>query len=76
MTDLSEIDGALSLDAFCDRYDVGKTHAYALIAQGKLRAVKHGRRTLIPVAAAREWLANLPAYKPTPGVRFGQLTAA
>jgi excisionase family DNA binding protein len=45
---------------FCLRYDIGRTKAYQEIAAGRLRAVKVGRRTLIPHDAAEAWLAALP----------------
>ena len=40
---------------------MGKTSIYKEIKEGRLPAVKAGRRTLIPVAAVNEWLAALPA---------------
>jgi excisionase family DNA binding protein len=51
---------AFSVGAFCRRYGIGRTNAYAEIAVGRLRAVKVGRRTLIPHDAAEAWLAALP----------------
>ena len=41
--------------------DVGRTTIFELIRVGRLRAVKLGGRTLIPDAALREFLINLPA---------------
>lgn len=51
---------ALSVPEFCRRYGVGRTMAYEEIAEGRLVAVKAGRRTLIPLDAAKSWLAALP----------------
>ncbi len=51
---------ALSMKDFCVRYSVGRTQAYKEIAAGRLRAVKVGRRTLIPEDSAEAWLAGLP----------------
>ncbi|MGO9062265.1 MAG: excisionase family DNA-binding protein [Candidatus Binataceae bacterium] len=51
---------AFSVREFCVRYGIGRTHAYQEIAASRLRAVKVGRRTLIPHDAAEAWLAALP----------------
>ncbi|MCS3503765.1 excisionase family DNA binding protein [Bradyrhizobium japonicum] len=50
---------ALSIDDFCRSYGVGKTTAYEEINAGRLRAVKAGRRTLIPEQSAADWLKSL-----------------
>jgi excisionase family DNA binding protein len=50
---------ALSVDDFCKSYSVGKTTAYEEINSGRLRAVKAGRRTLIPEECAADWLKSL-----------------
>jgi excisionase family DNA binding protein len=58
---------AFSIDEFCTSYGVGKTFTYELINSGQLRAVKAGRRTLIPEASAAQWLkAQPPVNRPTP----------
>lgn len=44
---------------------VGRSTLYAEISQGRLRAVKSGRRTLILTEDLRRWLENLPAVRPT-----------
>jgi len=51
----------VTFDGFTQRYGAGRTTAYALLSDGKLRAVKCGRRTLIEVASADEYFAALPA---------------
>ena len=48
--------GAMSVNEFCTAYGIGRTLTYAEIKAGKLKPVKIGRRTLIPVAAAADWL--------------------
>lgn len=53
---------ALSINDFCERYDVGRTYTYQELASGRLRALKAGRRTIIPVSEAERWLEALPAY--------------
>jgi hypothetical protein len=50
---------ALSIDAFCERYGVGRTLTYAEIKAGRLQARKVGNRTVIPVDASEDWLAAL-----------------
>jgi excisionase family DNA binding protein len=54
---------AFSISEFCSLYAVGRTKAYAEISSGRLRAVKAGRRTLIPEDSAEAWLAALPDSK-------------
>jgi excisionase family DNA binding protein len=41
----------------------GHSKFYELLAEGKMRAVKHGRRTLIEVASIRRYLEALPSAK-------------
>ncbi len=50
---------AWSVAEFCERYDVSKGAAFALLREGKIRRVKNGRRTLIPVESADAWWASL-----------------
>jgi excisionase family DNA binding protein len=57
---------AFSIREFCLRYAIGRTKAYAEISSGHLRAVKAGRRTLIPKDSAEAWLAALPDSKGEP----------
>lgn len=52
--------GALTIDEFCRWARAGRTMAYAEIKAGRLRAVKIGSRTVIPMENARAWLASLP----------------
>jgi excisionase family DNA binding protein len=39
---------------------------YKLLNGGQVKAVKHGRRTLVPVAALKSYAASLPEMPPTP----------
>jgi hypothetical protein len=52
----------MSLQVFCDRYDIGRTKAYEEINAGRLKARKAGRRTIIGEDDAEEWLSLLPAF--------------
>ena len=45
---------------------IGRTSIYGAISDGKLRAVKHGRRTLVLAEDLKQWLAELPAMNPKP----------
>jgi excisionase family DNA binding protein len=54
---------AISISEFCLRYSVGRTAAYAEIADNRLRAVKVGRKTLIPIDDAEAWLASRPPLR-------------
>jgi len=51
---------ALSVTEFCDAYRVSRNTTYAAIKSGALKAKQVGRKKIIPVAAANEWLNGLP----------------
>lgn len=51
--------GALSIPKFCTWADVGRSKVYQEIGAGRLRAVKFGKRTLIPLPEAQRWLDSL-----------------
>ena len=50
---------AWSVAEFCERYNVSKGAAFALLREQKIRRVKNGRRTLIPVESAVAWWQSL-----------------
>lgn len=50
---------AYSVAAFSAAFNVPKTTVYDLLHAGKLRAVRTGRRILIPREAVDEWLTSL-----------------
>jgi hypothetical protein len=51
---------AMSLDQFCERFNVGRTKAYEEIKQRRLKARKCGARTIIGQDDAEEWFNSLP----------------
>lgn len=59
-TKTSEPRRVLSIAEFVELYGISRAKTYQLLNAGELRAVKVGRRTLIPVAAAEAWFHDLP----------------
>ena len=51
---------ALSIEEFSEQFSIGKTKIYSEIKRGRLKAKKLGRRTLITLDAAHEWINALP----------------
>ena len=54
----------ISVSEARQRYGLGRTTLYALLARGALQARKLGGRTLIDLAAADAYFAALPCYQP------------
>ncbi len=52
---------AYSVTEFCELVGLGRTGAFREIRERRLRAVKAGRRTLIPAAEIKAWLDRLTA---------------
>jgi excisionase family DNA binding protein len=57
--------GALSISDACEMAGVGRTTIYAAIAEGRLKARKLGRRTLILRDDLTHFLVALPEIKRT-----------
>lgn len=57
--------GALSISDACEMSGVGRTTIYAAIAEGRLKARKLGRRTLILRDDLTHFLVALPEIKRT-----------
>lgn len=53
----------LTIPEFCRTANVGRTNAYRLINEGSIKAVKVGKKTLIPRVAMESWIAALQPYK-------------
>ena len=45
----------------CQRLSIGRSTLYELIADGQIKAVKIGRRTLIPNEELERYVASLPS---------------
>jgi len=51
-----------TLDEAVKLTGLGKTRLYEELKAGRLKAVKIGRRTLVPHSNLQEWLKSLPSY--------------
>ncbi len=58
--DVADLRGAYSISEFVRNFSIGRSTAYKLIAEKKLRCIKVGRRSLITRADADSFLASLP----------------
>jgi excisionase family DNA binding protein len=54
-----------TVEEACQRLSLKKTKCYALLNEGKLRAVRAGGQTLIPAPALREYIQGLPDHRPS-----------
>jgi excisionase family DNA binding protein len=54
----------LSVNQFCAAVPCGRTKAYELIGSGEIRAIKLGRKTLIPKTELERLQAKLPSIQP------------
>jgi excisionase family DNA binding protein len=54
---------AYTVNAFCEAYGIGRTKLYELISSGAIRALKLGRKTLIPASEGVRLLESLPALE-------------
>ena len=57
---------ALRVSEACSALAISRSKLYLELAAGRLRAVKCGRRTLIPVPSIKAWLDGLPARSVRP----------
>ena len=51
----------LTINEFVEGYGIGRTKTYEEINSGRLKAVKCGRRTLIPIESAEKWWSLVTA---------------
>jgi excisionase family DNA binding protein len=64
MAEMNDV-AAFDIKGFCARYGIGRTKVYREINDGRLKAVKVGRRVLIRLTDAEKWLASLPPMSKT-----------
>lgn len=50
----------LSIEQASQKLGIGKTLLYREIKDGRIKALKCGRRTLIPLPALESWIDKLP----------------
>jgi excisionase family DNA binding protein len=66
MSSTSEVEvprAALSVNEACASLSISRSKLYEEVAAGRLKALKAGSRTLIPIASCDAWLNSLPAAK-------------
>jgi hypothetical protein len=54
-----------SVEEFCENYGICRSLAYVEIREGRLKARKAGRRTIIGDEDAKDWFSKLPRAKAT-----------
>ena len=54
---------ALRVREACDSLSISRSKLYEEVAAGRIKALKAGSRTLIPVASIDAWLNSLPDAK-------------
>ncbi|MBP7722279.1 MAG: helix-turn-helix domain-containing protein [Alphaproteobacteria bacterium] len=52
----------LTITQLCEAVNIGRTNAYRLIGEGKIKAIKINRKTLIRRSDMDAWIESLPAY--------------
>lgn len=57
---------AVTIREACRITGLARSSVYREIAAGRIRAVKAGKRTLLPMSSLRKWLAELPASPASP----------
>lgn len=58
---------AISVEEAAIQLGVGRSLAWSLVREGKLRSVRAGHRVLVPLTAIDEFLASVP-YESNPQV--------
>ncbi|MBM3514704.1 MAG: helix-turn-helix domain-containing protein [Alphaproteobacteria bacterium] len=47
----------------CDLVGLRRSSLYQEIGAGRIRAIKSGRRTLVPIASLEHWIATRPEFR-------------
>ena len=63
---------AYTIAEACDASRAGRSTLYKAIRAGKLRALKHGRRTIILASDLLHWLESMTPVVPTDNAGKGQ----
>ncbi len=53
----------LNVPEACERLRIGKTRLYQILNAGQIKAVRIGKRTLIPVVSIEEFINGLQPFK-------------
>ncbi len=53
----------LTISEACETIRIGRTKFYQFLNSGDIKAVKIGKKTLIPVSELENFINNLPQYK-------------
>lgn len=60
MSDTYQLPGFLTVNEAMAHLKTGRTRLYRLLTEGKLKARKHGSRTLIELESMKAYTASLP----------------
>lgn len=52
--------GALTVDEFCGWASIGRSKFYQEVQEGRIRLRKIGRKSVVTLDDATNWLSNLP----------------
>lgn len=53
----------LNVPEACERLRIGKTRLYQILNAGQIKAVRIGKRTLIPTVSIEEFINGLQPFK-------------
>lgn len=56
-------DTLLNISEVCERLRIGRTRLYQILNSGQLKAVRLGKRTLIPASALEQFTSGLQPFK-------------
>lgn len=53
----------LNIPETCEKLRIGRTRLYQILNAGQIKAVRIGKKTLIPVASIEEFINGLSPYR-------------
>lgn len=59
----SSMPAAFAVRDFCQWANISRSSFYKEVNAGRLKPVKLGKKTLVPIVEAKRWLSALPGYK-------------